>query len=456
MALPPGLIQIKGRRGYYVNISVPRALQREIKNALRSGLALSEQAQRLAKRNTILKKAADTLEEAKKVLAREQVAAQGLFDAIEEEIRTASRKGPEELRAKYWAWKRMGEENPDPQYQDDGLLSADESLEQEIYERVNPIFDPKRPTLEQYTDQDEALLKTALALKQGLHHWSEWTEERKITSAKVRPTQKTRWETILRKVTEWADEEYPERITKKQAVEYKRHLLTRITTKGKEPKQSTVAKELTDLSAFWNWAKRHEWASTNIWEGLASGLEKSEIKPLPVRKLVEAADQKARATADLMYLIQRFTGCRKQGVCGLRGKDIDLEEGLIHFVEYKEDGRVRKLKDGQETHVPIHSKLLPFLEKAKPSMPDGAIWPNQYKPSEETWGDTYADSFPDKYDFNSHDLRRIVVTQMAKANVSPYFVYYITGHRVEGTSKVTQQYVRPTAEELRQVVEKIH
>jgi integrase len=447
------LIQIKGRRGYYVNIPVPRALQRHIREALKSGLALSVQAQRLAKNGTIQKKAADTLEEARKVLAREQVAAQGLFDSIEEEIRTASSKGPEELRAKYWAWKRMEEE---VERSDELVLTAEESLDEEVSYLVNPVFDPNNPIVEQYTDQDEALLKTAQALKQGLHHWSEWTEERKITSAEVRPTQKTRWDTILRKVAEWTGEEYPQRITKKQAVEYKRHLLTRITTKGKELKQSTVAKELTDLSAFWNWAKRHEWASTNIWEGLASGLEKSGIKPLPVRELVEAADQKAKATADLMYLIQRFTGCRKQGVCGLRGKDIDLGKGLIHFVEYEEDGRVRKLKDGQETHVPVHSKLLPFLEKAKPSMPDGAIWPNQYKPSEKTWGDTYADSFPDKYRFNSHDLRRIVETQMAEANVSPYFVFYITGHRVPGTSKVTQQYVRPTAEELRKIVEKIH
>jgi len=44
---------------------------------------------------------------------------------------------------------------------------------------------------------------------------------------------------------------------------------------------------------------------------------------------------------------------------------------------------------------------------------------------------------------------------MAEANVSPYFAFYITGHRVPGTSKVTQQYVRPTAEELREIVEKI-
>jgi integrase len=456
VALPPGLIQIKGRRGYYVNIPVPRALQREIKNALESGLALSEQAQRLSKKGTIQKKAADTLEEARKVLAREQVAAQGLFDAIEEEIRTASRKGPEELRAKYKKWKQLDSEAADIGEPDDTLLTAEEALDLEILERVTPIYNPSNPREERYNEEDEAILRTAQALKQGIRHWKEWVEERQITSRTVRPLVQRRWETVLDKLVEWSYEEYPSRITKQHAVDYKRHLLTRTSRTGQPAKQSTVAKELRDLSAFWNWAIRHEWASINIWEGLASGLEGSEIQPLPVRELVEAADHKAMAKTDLMYLIQRFTGCRKQGVCGLRGKDIDLENGLIHFVEYEEDGRVRKLKNGQEAHVPIHSKLRPFLEKAKPSMPDGAIWPNQYKPSEKTWGDRYGDTFPDKYGFNSHDLRRIVETQMAEANVSPYFAFYITGHRVPGTSKVTQQYVRPTPKELKDIVEKIH
>ena len=44
---------------------------------------------------------------------------------------------------------------------------------------------------------------------------------------------------------------------------------------------------------------------------------------------------------------------------------------------------------------------------------------------------------------------------MAKANVSPYFAFYVTGHRVPGMSEVTTKYVRPTAEELRKVVELI-
>ena len=90
-----------------------------------------------------------------------------------------------------------------------------------------------------------------------------------------------------------------------------------------------------------------------------------------------------------------------------------------------------------------------------PTLQDGPLWPEEYKAGEESWGDRYGDSFKDRYGFNSHDLRRIVETQMAKANVSPYFAFYVTGHRVPGMSEVTTKYVRPTAKELRQVIELI-
>jgi integrase len=455
VALPPGLIQIKGRRGYYVNIPVPREVRRAIRTAIETGMPISEETRRIGRKGSIQKKASDSLEEARKILAEEQVATNKYFDKIKKGINARTNGGPEDLRNKYRSWQNASEEEVQ-EGQSIEVLTAEEALDLEIEARISPIFDPRHPHIEKYNEQDEALLNTAIALKQGLHHWSEWIEERSITSKTVVPLVEKRWKAIMKKFTSWTGDEYPSRSTKQHAVEYKRHLLTRTSKTGQPAKQSTVAKELRDLSAFWNWARRHEWAGTNIWEGLASGLAGSEIRPLPDRQLVEAADQKAMEAEDLMYLIQRFTGCRKQAVSGLRGRDIDLKNGVIHFVEYEEDGRVRRLKNGQEAHVPIASKLLPFLSNAKEQMPDGSIWPEQYKASEQSWGDRYGDTFPDKYGFNSHDLRRIVETQMAEANASPYFTFYITGHRVPGTSRVTQQYVRPTVDELREIIEKIN
>ncbi len=56
MALPPGLFQIKGRRGFYANIPVPRDLKREINKAIDAGLAISVDARMLRRKGTIQKK----------------------------------------------------------------------------------------------------------------------------------------------------------------------------------------------------------------------------------------------------------------------------------------------------------------------------------------------------------------------------------------------------------------
>ena len=433
MALPPGLIQIKGRKGYYINIAVPRPLRK------------------LMGKTTIQKKAGDTLEAAKRVLVEEQSKAHKLFDRAWLQV-----NGQDDLRTLYRAWKESDSKGEKQEgFSSSEVLSAEEMLDIEVESKVAWNCNPEKPWELVLTKEEEKILSVATALKEGLHHWEEWAAERVLTSGTVTPLAKKRWETIIRKFSEWSGEEYPDRSTKQQAVEYKKHLLTRTSRTGGPAKQSTVAKELRDLSGFWNWARRHEWVKLNIWEGLASGLDQSELHALPSKELIEAADALAFDKRDIMYLIQRFTGCRKQAVCGLRGRDIDLEKNLIHFVEYKEDGRARRLKNGQEAHVPVHPKLLPILKKAKVTMPDGAIWPEQYKASEETWGDRYADSFKDKYGFNSHDLRRIVETQMAEKNISPYVAFHITGHRVPGMSKVTQRYVRPSQEDLRKVIEQI-
>ena len=67
VALPSGLIQIKGRRGFYTNITVP------LKHRKTLG------------KSVIQKKAGDTLQEAQKKLWEEQSKARDLFQRLEEE-----------------------------------------------------------------------------------------------------------------------------------------------------------------------------------------------------------------------------------------------------------------------------------------------------------------------------------------------------------------------------------
>ena len=47
------------------------------------------------------------------------------------------------------------------------------------------------------------------------------------------------------------------------------------------------------------------------------------------------------------------------------------------------------------------------------------------------------------------------MTQLLLKNVSPYLLKELTGHSVPGLGKVVAGYVRPTIEEVREVLENI-
>ena len=301
VALPSGLIQIKGRRGFYANITVP------LKHRKTLG------------KSVIQKKAGDTLQEARQKLWEEQSKARDLFQRLEQET-------PEgQLRARFREWQQIeAEQKASGVEPNEWELSAEESLDLVIHEAIWPKADSTNPTKWRVNKDEEKLLKEAEALKKGLHHWEEWLSERRVTSGGVSPLVEKRWRTVLKSFVEWSKEQYPERVEKKTAAAYKRHLLTRTNKQGRTSKQSTVAKDIRDLSAAWKWATQHGFAKGNIWEGLARNLEVSKPRSLPDKNTIREADERAAAKTDLKYLIQRFTGCRKQGVCGLRRQDIDL------------------------------------------------------------------------------------------------------------------------------------
>ena len=165
LALPSGLIQIKGRRGFYANITVP------LKHRKTLG------------KSVIQKKAGDTLQEAQQRLWEEQSRARDLFQRLQEET-------PEgQLRARFRQWQQIEAEQKRSGVEPSDLeLSAEESLELEINEAVWPTADPIDPTEGRLSKKDRKLLEEAEALKGGLHHWEEWLRERTITSGGGQPT----------------------------------------------------------------------------------------------------------------------------------------------------------------------------------------------------------------------------------------------------------------------------
>ena len=87
---------------------------------------------------------------------------------------------------------------------------------------------------------------------------------------------------------------------------------------------------------------------------------------------------------------------------------------------------------------------------------DDPIWPRQWKENEQIFGAYWSQCFSKNYGFTSHELRSFVVTQLQVMNVSPYMLYEVTRHSVGGMSEVVSGYVRPSIQELREVIERLN
>ncbi len=145
----------------------------------------------------------------------------------------------------------------------------------------------------------------------------------------------------------------------------------------------------------------------------------------------------------------------------MRWCDVDVTNELITFEQYDWQHVKRRLKGGtkDERTVPMHSKLkakilelLPELAERNDAEP---IWLKEYSTKEEVFGAWWSKRHSMNYNFTSHELRAHVVTQLLILNTSPFILHEITRHTVPGMSEVVTGYVRPTQEELKEVIEKL-
>ena len=241
-------------------------------------------------------------------------------------------------------------------------------------------------------------------------------------------------------------------ISQVESGEYKRNLMVKL-------RDTSVRTKLTCIKAFWNWAIANGYAEENIWTGLTRKLDlTTDKKPLQTW-LLDKARIKAEELGDIGFFLQLHTGCRRGEHCGLRYSDIDLDNNWIHFKQYTHGEITRDFKGKRKDvrSVPINSalrvKLIGLLPEAASNNEAIPIWPELYKKSTQLFGDRWSDRFTNNYHFQSHDLRSHVVTVLSSNNISPFFLWEITRHSVPGMSAVVAGYVKPTEEQLREVME---
>ena len=416
------VFQRTGRTGYYLGVAVPRSL--------RSKYSKSEVVRKLGNTH---KAAISIRSKIEAEIQREFGAALNTLNLVEK-IETS--------------------------YKDESL----EKLPTEEKENIKSIYPLELDEQGNPIDQATAALWLSL---DGKSTWQQWVNKR-IPVEGVSKSTILNWRSRLKSLAEWAKTDYLAELTKKKAIEYKEFMLY----EGKQP--SSVKNAIGCFNGFWNWAIDNDLIETNIWSGLKKRLPDAAKKPLPDKEIFKTATRKAatttanRKTKDYQFLIQRFTGCRQGEAAGLRHCDIDLDDKVIHFKQWKKVVKYEKLRGGkrQETQVrkfktgykderslPISSELFEAIKDMEINQSDDPIWPLRYKSTNDSWGAHWVSDYSNKYKLRSHDLRRYAVTQLTLSGVTPFIIYEITRHKIEGMSEVVSMYTRPSAEELRAAME---
>ena len=314
------------------------------------------------------------------------------------------------------------------------------------------------------TTSEEAALWEAL---NGKTTYQQWINRRLIVE-NISESTINGWKTKLGKLAEWKGTDYLADLTKKEAIKFKDHLLS----KGHEG--SAVKNIIGTLNGFWNWLIENDLTKVNVWNGLKKRLPDADKKPLPPREVLKRATEKAatitplRKVKDYAFLIQRYIAFRRGATNGLSHCDIDLDDKTITFkawekiVSYEKirggkrrEKQIRWLKSEKDERTVPMSKALYEAIKDIPLIKgsDDPIWPNRYKENDDSWGSHHCSEYKNKYGLPSHDLRRFGITALINEGVSPYRIWDVVRHKIPGMSEVTMMYNRPTIEDLKEAME---
>lgn len=151
-----------------------------------------------------------------------------------------------------------------------------------------------------------------------------------------------------------------------------------------------------------------------------------------------------------MILIGIYSGWRPQELATLKTENIDLEKGTML-------GGL-KTEAGKNRYVPIHSKILPLVEKRY--NPDNKMLftsPDSKNGTEMTYY-KYREHFNKVMEFlklnhTPHEARHTFITMAKSANVDEYCLKLIVGHSI---GDITERiYTHRKIEELKAEIEKI-
>ena len=180
------------------------------------------------------------------------------------------------------------------------------------------------------------------------------------------------WVKALEAFMTFTQKERPYGCTRADAVAYKDHLLTRMT--------SVSAKtQLAYLAGLWTTLIERQGTGEHIFKGLPGTLDET-TKTKALRAAQAKRNQSFEPTTPIdqwngtIYLpvfhLLYYTGCRLAEVAALRAEDIHSD---YISVEWQED---RSLKTANSVRdIPLHPSLIKLLQPIRKAMQKGHLWP---------------------------------------------------------------------------------
>ena len=213
-----------------------------------------------------------------------------------------------------------------------------------------------------------------------------------------------------------------------------------------EYRPASIRKRLSALRTYWEYLRRIDVAPYDLLpferikvprlafdddEG-----EKQAFQPNEIWRLIAAAEQKGDGVLADLFRLAMFTGARIEPLCSLRVEAVKFDEAYFTI-------QSDKTKSGKRD-VPIHSKLLPTMQRLIGESQDGFVLPlgernTKYKKRSGAI-DKRANrlirglGFSKAYTF--HSFRATVITRLMNVvGVEEAHVRAIVGHKGNGTTQ---------------------
>ena len=239
----------------------------------------------------------------------------------------------------------------------------------------------------------------------------------------------------------------------------------------KETHPLTKKQHLFAGNAFWKWANKYDLHFKEAYRNTTSPFlnhdflinkkgkrdeGRKAFSPEDIKKLyTNALEHKNTHLKDLIC-IATYTGCRIEEICQLHIEKSIIKEGNIQcfsIEDAKSPAGIRK--------IPIHTALLPTVERLKKQSPNGMLVPSKSKNKYGILSDLFSKAFGRfklelGYDksYVFHSIRKTVITQLQRAGVDGITIASIVGHET-GTITFDIYSEGPSTKQKQKALEKL-